>query len=276
MEILRLTKNKIDLKQWDKQYASPAHCTKVIEDDTIVYLNGSDVPAIIYLRDAVTIPPGLVTNLKVSKFGTQTRQSGIAPKNLTFGYTPRNPVYTRENCQATRMTNDSPELMAKLAALGTELDALYKERNPVIYAKHSQQTSEVLSDWRISGTVFTSGVVNKNSQLPYHYDRGNFKEAWSAMVTLRNGITGGYLACPEIDTLIKNTNGSLLLFDGQSLLHGVTPIGYSTTSAYRYTIVYYSLAKMWQCLAPLEELKRANKVRAGREIRRANEMRNNG
>ena len=272
MQILNLTKNAIDVKQWTKKLAEGGDCSRVIDEDTIVYLNGSDVPAIIYIRNAVNIPEGLISYLKLAKFGRQTRQSGITPMTMSFGFTPRNPVYQRENCQTTRSMVEHKELTSRLAALSVQLDALYKERNPVVYAKHSRLTDEVLPNWRINGSVFTSGVVNKNSQLPYHFDRGNFKGAWSAMVTLRNGALGGYLSCPEIDTVIKNDNGSLLLFDGQSLLHGVTPIGYTSDKAYRYTIVYYSLAKMWRCLAPDEELKRANKVRAEREIRRANEM----
>jgi hypothetical protein len=275
MEILRIQKKNLEMKNWNKRFAATGDCSRVIENDTIVYLNDSDTPSIIYLTNAVTMPDGFVTALKKQKYGQSNRQSGLRPANLVFGYSPRNPIYARENCQPASVTRDIPQLMGMLSEVGVQLDEIYKWRNPSQYTKHSEMTEKVLGDWKIDGTVFTSGVINKNSQLPYHFDRGNFVGAWSGMVTVRNQTAGGWLSCPEIDTEIRNSNGSLLLFDGQSLLHGVTPIGYLSEKAYRFTIVYYSLAKMWQCLPPIEELKRANRVRAQREIQRASTQRAN-
>ena len=273
MEVLRIQKKNLDLTKWNKRFAASGDCSNVIDKNTVVYFGDSKTPSIIYLTDAVTMPDGFVTALKKQKYGQSNRQSGLRPANLVFGYSPRNPIYARENCQPASVTRDIPHLMALLTQVGGQLDAIYAAMNPDQYQVHSAMTDKVLGDWKIPGTVFTSGVINKNSQLPYHFDRGNFTGAWSGMVTVRNQTTGGWLSCPEIDTEIRNANGSLLLFDGQSLLHGVTPIGYLTENAYRFTLVYYSLAKMWQCLSPIDELKRANRVRAQREIKRATEQR---
>ena len=272
MQILRLNKRVLNMATWDKRFAQPGDCRTVVDTDTIIYVGDSDTPAVVYLANAVTLPPTLVPELKTTKYGTWVRASGMKPQNLGFGYSPRNPIFTRENCQKAAITRHQPELMDGLTDIGVQLDALYKQHNPATYAAHSDMTDKVLADWKIPGTIFTSGNINKNTQLPYHFDRGNFVGAWSAMVTVRNNTGGGWLACPELDVEIRNTNGSLLLFDGQGLLHGVTPISYITKDAYRFTIVYYSMAKMWQCLTPLEELKRANKVRTAREINRAKDI----
>lgn len=269
MEILRIKKKSINHRDIAKTFADQSHCKTVIENDTVVYVDGSDVPALVYLRSGVTFPDGLVTNLRMQKYTAPLRQSGIAPANVSFGYAQRNPVYMKESCKAHAATRDNPALYKCLSDLGVSVNDLYKLHNPIKYDEHDAMTNAVLPDWRINDTVFTSGVVNKNSQLPYHFDRGNFKGAWSAMVTVRSGVTGGFLACPELDCLVKNCNGSLLLFDGQNVLHGVTPIKYQNDAAYRFTIVYYSQARMWQCLTPTEELKNANRTRNGREIKRA-------
>ncbi len=66
------------------------------------------------------------------------------------------------------------------------------------------------------------------------------------------------MAVPEYDIGLEVADQSLTLFDGQALLHGVTPFRRSGPQGYRFTVVYYSLQQMWQCLPPGEEAKRAH------------------
>ena len=42
----------------------------------------------------------------------------------------------------------------------------------------------VRPEWRIPGTIFTSGIINKNNPLRYHRDAGNFPRLWSCMYAI--------------------------------------------------------------------------------------------
>jgi hypothetical protein len=135
---------------------------------------------------------------------------------------------------------------------------------------HEGITAEkVQPDYRMAGTAFTSGIANDNNPLWYHFDTGNYPGVWSGMLTLRQGVEGGYLSMPEWDVGLRVADKSLLLFDGQGLLHGVTPITKTSETGRRFTVVYYSLKGMWKCLPPKAELERIRRVRTEREEKRA-------
>ena len=139
--------------------------------------------------------------------------------------------------------------------------------------KHAEVTGEkVLGEYKIPKTPFTSGIVNKDNQLKYHFDTGNFKEVYSAMLVLKRDIAGGHLSIPEFDMGIELKNNSLFMFDGQGLLHGVTPIFKKTARAVRYSIVYYSMRQMWNCLPITDELIRIRKKKAERENNRVERL----
>ena len=112
----------------------------------------------------------------------------------------------------------------------------------------------------LTGSLFTTGSINKNSAISYHHDRGNLRGAWSAMLVVRRAVTGGDLVLPEYGCVLRLRDGDALLFDGQSTLHGVTPLSVSP-GGYRYTLVYYTLEQIWRCLAPLAELERIQSAR---------------
>jgi hypothetical protein len=89
------------------------------------------------------------------------------------------------------------------------------------------------------------------------------------MLGFKKDIEGGHLTIPELDLAFDIGDQSLLLFDGQSLLHGVTPFRRTTDAAMRYTVVFYSLEGMWRCEPPGEELKHFNRARTRNERLRA-------
>jgi hypothetical protein len=109
-------------------------------------------------------------------------------------------------------------------------------------------------------THFTSGIINKNNPLKYHLDTGNFKDVFSIMLGLKKDIKGGYLHIPELKVNLKISNGSLSMFDGQRFVHGVTPMIGTTEQSYRFTIVFYSLVQMWNCLETSLEVANAKKA----------------
>jgi hypothetical protein len=86
------------------------------------------------------------------------------------------------------------------------------------------------------------------------------------MIVYKRFIEGGFLSCPEYNIGFELKNRSMLLFDGQGIIHGVTPITkLHPTLSRRYSIVYYSLHKMWNCLPIEDEIKRANEKRTTME-----------
>jgi hypothetical protein len=110
--------------------------------------------------------------------------------------------------------------------------------------------------------------VNKNNALNYHFDGGNFEGVMSCMVVLRKNLEGGFLSVPEIDARFLLEDRSYFLFDGQKLLHGVTPIKRLNRNAYRYSIVYYAIRNMMKCGTLKQELDHARKGRMEIEKKR--------
>jgi hypothetical protein len=77
------------------------------------------------------------------------------------------------------------------------------------------------------------------------------------------------LALPEYDLAVAVKHKSLFFFDGQGILHGVTPMRLLRPQAKRYSLVYYSMRGMWKCEPLGAELARIRRKRTEREARRA-------
>src|SRR5262245_25235592 len=150
-------------------------------------------------------------------------------------------------CHLSHMATTNPDVHNALIEYAGKVTAFYQEANPGLYAVHQSLMGKVLKEYRVGNETFTSGVVNKNSVLPYHFDNGNFENVWSCMLWFMWQIRGGLLCCPEYDLKFVPRDNSLFMFDGQQLLHGVTPIQRLHRRAYRYSIVYYSMKQMWNC-----------------------------
>jgi hypothetical protein len=194
--------------------------------------------------------------------------SGRRNRARVFGYTPRRPLQRREACNATGLSQDQPAEHAVLDAWAVKLLAMLRELDPTIQEHDEATMREVLPEWRMAGTTWTSGVVNQNSQLPYHRDGFNFP-TWSAMPVLRRGVAGGHLHLPEYDLTVACRDGWGVFFCGQQLVHGVTPMRRTAPDGYRYSIVYYALRGMRDCHTYAEETAHARRKRTEREKRMA-------
>lgn len=274
LKILRLEKQPIDPMDYRRRLASEDDCTIRIEEPCIVYIGDSVEPAIVYLElgnDPEMAPELLAAleQLQQVKYPTKNRTNGMISTSKTFGYQPRKIVHGKEACHAAAMTHEFPFASSALCALAGRVASFYERFNPAAYARHLETVAKVLPQWKIGGSPFTSGIVNKNNQLPYHYDAGNFKGVWSNMLCFKGDMIGGNLSCPEIDVCFVLKDNSLIMFDGQGLLHGVTPFRKKRPQGYRYTAAFYSLADMWMCLEPGEEIREAAKRRRQRELKRS-------
>ncbi len=61
-------------------------------------------------------------------------------------------------------------------------------------------------------------------------DTGNFKGVYSNVMILKRGVGGGGLVCPEFDLAFAQDGRALILFDGESVIHGVGPIKQALSS----------------------------------------------
>jgi hypothetical protein len=215
-------------------------------------------------------PLGPVADLRAAVRDVEIREtyraaSGRRNASRVFGWSPRRPVQRREACNSTSFAKEQPRQQATLDAWAVKLLGQLRELDPSI-ADHDEATMrEVLPEWRMAGTTWTSGVVNQNSQLPYHRDGFNFP-TWSAMPVLRRGVAGGHLHLPEYDLTVPCRDGWGVFFCGQQLVHGVTPMRRTAPDGYRYSVVYYALRGMKDCATYAEETAHARRRRTEREI----------
>ncbi len=263
---------KHELVGFARRAAEEADIAQMIEEDTIV-IDG-DSKEIIALYVALPVDTRAITEaLQGIKYQSSDRTGGLKTTSRIFGYTPRS-ILRADFCSATSLAIEAPQTHNAILQWGKYLAEQYETHLGERYKDHLQQvTNKVKPDYQIKDTPFTSGIINKNNQLKYHHDSGNFKGVYSCMLTLKAETDGGNLAMPEYELGFNLANGSALMFDGQAILHGVTPIVKKSHDAYRYTIVYYSLLQMWKCETLTEEIARIRKLKSQREARRARVMR---
>lgn len=197
--------------------------------------------------------------------GTTTRASGFQNVSRTFGMAPRKAVLQRESCKATSLAVEKPDIHAVLEEQADTLKNMLMHYLPEQFEQDSVVMEQVEEDWRITDkSLWTSGVINQSSALPYHRDRSNF-ETWSAMPVIRRGMRGGYLNIPSHNVTLHLKDGTSAFFNGYKLVHGVTPMNPTTPDSYRYSVVFYALRGMKDCHTTALEQAEARKRRTERE-----------
>ena len=268
MKILELHEKQLDYTKFIKRTAEEKDYDTLIKEPVIGVLNG-EIKFIYDYLDWDTKP--IVEAFKHIKYTEGQRARGLFSKSRIFGFRPRLAM-RRDYCSSTSLAYDFPNEHALICNLAGRIETIYQKNDPKQYEAHKKITDEkIKKSYRIGGgSVFTSGIINKNNPLKYHYDTGNFKKVFSCMPVFKSGITGGHLALPEFGIGIELKNNSIFMFDGQGIMHGVTPIKYDSPLSYRYSIVYYSLKNIWQCLEIDEEVARIRNVKTKREKMRQN------
>lgn len=263
---LQAEQREIDLEAYRGAFADERHVSQIVDEPCMVYLDGQDFPSVVYVELDERLPEA-VAALRRIKFTKGGRTSGMLTESRTFGYAPKLVVRGEETCREAKLATEDPGAHAQLVRLAGVVEGWYRRLNPAAYAQHESVVSTVLPDWRLGGEqgVFTSGIVNHNNKLPYHFDRGNFEECWSNMLVFKRACNGGDLTCPELDLCFRLRDHSLLMFDGQSILHGVTPFRITRPDGYRFSVVYYSLKQMWRCETREDTVALAARRRTERE-----------
>lgn len=270
MQTLVLEKKKLNLREFVQRRANESDCPTLLKDDFRLIDKASGKVVCLYVRpaeDAAALDEMFDCCTKVN-YQESTRTSGLRTTSRIFGYNPRNAI-RKDFCSITSFATEQPAQHAKIVAGGAIAAKHYALHSPELYADHLKTTKErVVEDYRYADVPFTSGIINDNNPLCYHFDSGNFKEVWSAMIVLKRDIGGGYLSMPEYGVMCEVRDKTIFYFDGQNILHGVTPITKLKPDARRFSIVYYSLRAMWNCAPLRDEIARARMRREQVEQKR--------
>jgi len=270
MQTICLKKRKIDLLKYRDRRADETDCSRLLSQEfKLIDEDSGDTVALYCTPQAEddAFSEVFESCMKV-KYATTYRTRGLKTTSRIFGYNPRNPI-RKDFCSVASLAAEQPQQHSRILMGGALAAKYYALHNQELYDEHLQTTREkIIDDFRLPEVPFTSGIINDNNPLCYHFDSGNFKNVWSAMIVLKHKIAGGYLSMPEYDVLCEVRGNSIFYFDGQSILHGVTPIKKLATDSRRFSIVYYSLQAMWNCQPLREEIARARMRREQIEQRR--------
>ena len=264
MKILEVTKKDLVLKDYKQRSALESDASMLINEDTLLVCDGK--PVILYCKIKKDTS-ALRWAVRSIKYDTYKRTAGLKTTSKIFGYMPKLPM-RKDFCSATAMAKEYPKEHFVVTDFAKTLAEFYKESFPEVYTYHFELAEEKLKkEWTIGNTPFTSGIINKNNPLKYHHDSGNFRDVLSNMIVFKRDCKGGRLVCPEYNVKFECTDDSVVIFDGQKILHGVSPLTVGE-NGYRYSVVYYSLQQMWKCEDVNLELDRIKQVKTDRETKR--------
>jgi hypothetical protein len=178
--------------------------------------------------------------LRTLKYSESLRGSGLESKSQIFGYAPRDYLKNLPT-RRCRFDEKNPKAAVILEMLAREISEVVKLTENELYQQQAAALQKIEPIWKFKDSLFTSGIINLDTKYMYHTDNGNLDGCWSGMLTFKEGVENGDLHLPEYNALIKNNNGSLLLFDGASVSHGVTEWQLTEKKGFRITIVFYAL-----------------------------------
>lgn len=272
MKEVLLKKTPVDHTTFVKRSALEEDFETLIDEDVIGI--DADTKEIIFVQKKLDFDDKqIMWALDNTKYEENIRVSGLKTRSRIFGYSPR-VTMRKDFCGVTSMAVEHPKQHAIVCKYGAQIAGIYSEFTPETYKQHQEiMKAKVLDEWSIKDTPFTSGIINKNNPLKYHFDSGNFKSVYSCMAVFKRDVRGGYLSLPEYRVGVSLPHNSVFMFDGQSVLHGVTPITKLSATAMRYSIVYYSLQQIWNCLPLSEEIARIRNKKTIRERNRVKLLR---
>lgn len=259
---ITLKKQELNKKDWVKHPVSRETEGQLIIK-TPARLLREDGSIIATVLEASDFTESIVSQLKKTKFATSDRSRGLVSTSRIFGFRPRLEMRA-DFCAPCSVNRESAELNFRMSGLAQVAEQYYMDADLSLYERHRETVKQVLPEWRINQSIFTQAIINKNNLLKYHYDSGNFPGLDSVMFVFKDQCVGGDLHLPEYGVIVELPNRSVLVFDGQSVLHGVTPF-HLTGNGYRYSIVFYALRKMKDCFSPAKELDRIRKKKMQRE-----------
>ncbi|WP_457635828.1 hypothetical protein [Persephonella sp.] len=257
--------SKDEIKHRAKTSVLDSDFDLVVKDECILKEDGKIIGVYIKLKEDTS---DIIKVLKKIKYEKGKRLRGLTSTSRIFGFRPRLTIRA-DYCSATSLAIEMPKEHAIICKYAKIVDEMYRKFLPKEYKKHRKIIDEnVLKEYQIEGTVFTSGIINENNQLHHHFDNGNFKNTMNAMMTFKHQVEGGYLVLPEYRVALAVDNSTFSIFNAQSILHGVSKFQLKNNNSFRYTMVFYSLNQMKNCLPPAEEIARVRRKKTERELKR--------
>lgn len=251
-----------------KQTPEACHYDRVVSEDAIFTKNGKDVG--LYIKVGSDVLQPIRSVVASTKYIKSSRTRGIATQSSVFGSLPR---IARRNdfCRYSSQTKAESGNASEIFSFLVELTGIYKKYLPAQYERDKQVVDRnVLQDYRLNKhEPFTTANINVNHAIKYHRDSGNFKGNLSNVLILRDGIEGGELVFPEYGFALRQADGYLAIFDGQSEIHGCMPIHRTKANPYRASIVYYTLEQMKHCYPFKMEVERLQNLASIRANNRA-------
>jgi hypothetical protein len=254
-------------KQIRAHAEAPGPGSRVIDGSAMIVDQASGEVVALQWLGAADIANSLARHLKKvhwhdpvnEKINNSGRLSGLRVTHRVFGYTPPAEMRKRYGCSTSSFNKEYPEAFEKVEHFTLLAEWVFRTFAPDVHeATGAAVRRSIPDDWRIAGTLWTSGIINNTAALPMHKDSSNVKDSWSAMLSARSNMGGGMLYLADYDTYLAVPNGSISIFDGQSVVHGVTPLTSTGPDPYRYTLVSYSKAAMRRCASCRgDEAKRA-------------------
>jgi hypothetical protein len=255
---INMPRLNIDKADFNGKYAKAADYSKLIEESCIIKLEGNKPIVYLNLEDDLLFTD-LVGHLNRLKFNPSNRKAtGKNNQSILVGGIPAR-VNRTSFCNVGSVLSKDEALHYKLCdEISQILEDVFEYFLPSWHkiAHHVFDEANINPDYQMAFSIFTTAIINKNSQQTFHYDNSNLKNALSAMLTLKNDVSGGYLVFPEYDFALKTSTGSLTFFYGKEILHGVSPIKYHSKNAYRYTIVFYTMKELAKCKSVKNEFKK--------------------
>ena len=200
MKVYKLKKRDINLRDYVKRTALENDADVLIDHDAVVVDKDTGEVRVIYkLLPSSQVHKEAFRLLETLKFAGGNRIGGLKNPGQTkiFGHVPRNRLKTVDQaCRISRLALQQPEIHAKLIEYAKVISDVYRDNDPDRFTRHQELTKKVNNNYVIPGTLFTSGIVNKNNPLKYHYDSGNFTSVASAMIAFRHDVDGGHLCLP--------------------------------------------------------------------------------
>jgi hypothetical protein len=262
LESLSIEKTGREPEKFLHRPVRESHFNHLITASSLVKLEGASAP-ILYLdlNEELEEVNELWPHLDNLNIPASSRTSlGTKNKSILFGAVP--PTIMRNSYCSFGAVADRDSELATL---------LYYKYSTIFHAvlqKHLPQWEKINmklwkdscihKDYQLGNSLWTSGIINKNSPQKYHYDGMNVRNMLSAMITLKRNMSGGYLTFPEYDLAFEVKNRSLIFFSGSTLIHGVSPLSLHEKGT-RYSIVYYTTKQLQICDAFENEIKKATK-----------------
>lgn len=237
-----------------------------IDEDVELYFDGKKAGVYKILDPEIVRPFEKI--VKETKFAKSSRLGGLPTQSATYGALPRIPM-RNDYCRFTTNSTERKDLLIEGFKFSKVLDEIYIEHFPDLYEKHKQEVeAEVEKDWLVmKGSPHTNIYININHAMKYHRDRANWKDVMSNVMILKEGVEGGHLVFPEYKLVLSQSNGALGIFDGQNVLHGVSPIKMEKEDGHRASVVFFSASGLKHCYPFQEELERYEKKRTEYETK---------